>query len=75
MRKISETYGITEVLHSDNGNYYHEAWWWCRAHRRPELGSWTMVSCIRVGPFMKEQEALNCGVALHGSQVLQGHGQ
>lgn len=69
MRSLTQTYGISEVIHGENGAYYHEAWWWCRAHRRPELGSWTMMSCIRVGPLMKEDEAKAVGVALHGKKA------
>lgn len=71
MRSITQTYGISEVMHvgdGADGAYYHEAWWWCRYHRRPELGSWTMIDCIRVGPFMAEDEAKNVGTALGESR-------
>lgn len=71
MRKLTETYGITEVISSGNGNYYVDAWWWCRYHLRPELGSWTMMQCIRVGPFMSEDEAKACGTALHGKAAVE----
>lgn len=63
LRSLTQKYGINEVLHG-SGDYYHDAWWWCRGHRRPELGSWTMMDCIRVGPFMSEDEATRIGVAL-----------
>lgn len=68
MRSLTQTYGVTEVLHSDDGAYYQEAWWWCRGHRRPELGSWTMIDCVRVGPFMNESEAKAVGDALRESR-------
>lgn len=68
MRSIAETYGVTELLHADDGAYYHDAWFWCRYHRRPELGSWSMMQCIRVGPFMREEEAEAVGIALKESQ-------
>lgn len=64
MRGLADTYGITEVLGSDDGAYYIDAWWWCRYHFRPELGSWTMMNCVRVGPFMREEEAQSVGEAL-----------
>lgn len=70
MRRLTETYGITEVMHGDSGSYYMDAWWWCRHHVRPELGSWTMISCVRVGPFMSEDEAKGCGAALHGEKAV-----
>jgi hypothetical protein len=63
LRSLTQTYGVTELLHGD-GNYYHEAWFWCRSHHRPELGSWTMIGCIRVGPVMREEEAEAVGAAL-----------
>ena len=65
MRPLTGKYGVSEVLHG-SGDYYHEAWWWCRHHGRPELGSWTMMQCIRVGPFMREDEAEKVGAALGG---------
>lgn len=64
MRRLTERYGVSEVLHSDDGAYYHDAWWWCRSHRRPELGSWTMIDCVRVGPLMREEEAEGVGRGL-----------
>lgn len=64
MRKLTDTYGVEEVVRG-SGDYYHEAWWWCRYHRRSELGSWTMMNCVRVGPFMSEDESERCGEALH----------
>lgn len=70
MRKLTDTYGVTEILHADDGAYYHEAWWWCRYHFRPELGSWTAMNCIRIGPLMSEDEAERCGVALHGERTI-----
>lgn len=64
MRSITQTYGISEVIHAGDGAFYHEAWWWCRYHRRPELGSWAMMDCIRVGPLMSEDEAHAIGKGL-----------
>lgn len=73
MRKLTDTYGIAEVINSDDGAYYTEAWWWCRYHFRPELGSWTQMNCVRIGPFMSEGEALNCGISLHGEKKVEAH--
>lgn len=74
LRSLTQTYGVTELIHGD-GDYYAEAWFWCRAHYRPELGSWAMMNCIRVGPFMSESEALDCGIALHGEAKIKELGQ
>lgn len=43
---------------------YHDCWFWCRRHHRPEPGGWTMINCVRVGPFVSEDEAEAVGVAL-----------
>lgn len=64
LRSLTQKYGVNEVLHSDDGAYYQDAWWWCRGHRRAELGSWTMIDCIRVGPLMREEEAIGVGKGL-----------
>lgn len=68
MRSITQTYGVTEILAGDDA-YYDEAWWWCRYHRRPELGSWAMMDCVRVGPFVSEDESQDVGKALGESRT------
>lgn len=32
-------------------------WYWCRAHQRAEHVGWAMDGCVRIGPFMTEDEA------------------
>jgi hypothetical protein len=48
-------------------------WYWCRQHERAEHVGWTMISCVRIGPFMSEREANRLagqGTTVHGTTLV-----
>lgn len=63
--RLPSTSSIMGILAPVEGRPdYHKSWFWCRRHDQAELGSWTMMNCVRVGPFVSEEEAAAVGVAL-----------
>lgn len=52
-------YGIEKLLPNDvdAARTYMNSWFWCRKHDQPELGSWSQIGCIRVGPFDRKEDA------------------